>query len=827
MTGLRLIQALGLIAVTLLPAAWAEVTTVAQVRASGDIAVAANGTIYLSDFGPPNQANGNSIDRISPDGSVVTFVTGLGRALEGNAVDSQGNLIQVGFNSNAVYRIDPAGNVTTIASLAAPVGVAVDAADTIYLTQCRADAVLRLEADGSLTTLAAGNGLRCPNGLDVGHDGALYVVNNVNGGMLRVGLDGQVTSFATIPGGGNGHVVFVDGFYYVAGRLAHRIYQVDTSGNVTPYAGTGVDGESDGPNLQATISRPNGIGHSPDGRFLYVIGSSDFSAATLPVRRIDLPAAEEFPINGGLSGAWFDPDTAGQGFMFDVIMDSSQIALAWFTFGTQPASGNALVGSDGHEWLTAQGSYAGGTAQMDITLTTGGVFDDPQAVTNTPDGTLTLTFHSCTEATLDYTLNDGRSGRNELIRATPPTLCETLAPPSAKAFNLPPRLSVLSTIAGDDTVRVQFTAEDPENDVLEIRVNAVSESGASHQVPPDYLDGDAGYPVRPGTARDLAWRYRQDPGFADLGGERFRLELTADDRYVAGIGDIVNLVDETRLVEDVAFMQQDRRHFSAGPGHLQSTRNHLRQQMVERGLAVTQQSFNWQGDTGINVIGILPGRNGSQAYYILDGHYDTVSTTRGADDNASGTAGMLEAMRVLSQFNARDSIRFIGFDKEELGLRGSRHYASSLPPGESVLGMLNFEMIGYTCRGQPECAGLSLADTAIYNVYPRFNNTLAGLFAEVGRAHVPGLKIVTVEDDGDSNLRRSDHAPFWDIGVDALFLTDGANFRTPHYHRPTDLLDVMDTQFMTQVVKVAVGTLARAAGVTHTDTVATDLVSVP
>ena len=51
-------------------------------------------------------------------------------------------------------------------------------------------------------------------------------------------------------------------------------------------------------------------------------------------------------------------------------------------------------------------------------------------------------------------------------------------------------------------------------------------------------------------------------------------------------------------------------------------------------------------------------------------------------------------------------------------------------------------------------------------------------FVTIGDRHVPGLKIVSVFDDGDPNFRRSDHAPFWDIGVDALMISDGANFRT-------------------------------------------------
>lgn len=65
------------------------------------------------------------------------------------------------------------------------------------------------------------------------------------------------------------------------------------------------------------------------------------------------------------------------------------------------------------------------------------------------------------------------------------------------------------------------------------------------------------------------------------------------------------------------------------------------------------------------------------------------------------------------------------------------------------------------------------------------------------------------------NFRRSDHARFWDAGIPALFINDGANFRNPHYHQPTDRLDTIDLAFMTNIVKTTVATIARLAGLQH------------
>ena len=76
-----------------------------------------------------------------------------------------------------------------------------------------------------------------------------------------------------------------------------------------------------------------------------------------------------------------------------------------------------------------------------------------------------------------------------------------------------------------------------------------------------------------------------------------------------------------------------------------------------------------------------------------------------------------------------------------------------------------------------------------------FNSSATSLnadFTDVAATYVPDLKIhaITVPGNGEAvpDLRRSDHAPFWDIGVPSLFLTDCANFRNPYYHTPLDVI---------------------------------------
>jgi len=529
-----------------------------------------------------------------------------------------------------------------------------------------------------------------------------------------------------------------------------------------------------------------------------------------------LTAQAQININPGLSGGWYQPATDGQGLLIDVVPASTQVFAGWYTYAS--AEQKAL-GSPEQRWFSAQGPYAGSAAELILYSASGGIFDTPSTVTQTVVGSATLVFHSCISASFAYNMPDeALSGSIPLTRIGPDEFCQDIVDAEVstpRTYNQPPQVSAIEVSDDGQRLELSFAVADAESDIVEVRLEVLYGDELVYRIPPPALSGNVGYPVIPGANKRLSWNYVNDPGFTQLGVGQFRLRVSADDRFAPTLQEIVDLVSEDRLIADVQRMQGVRHHSGGPGGRLDQTRDYIREQMADRDIAFDEQRFVHQGSTGINIVGSLVGSAGPNDYYLVDGHYDTVTTTPGADDNASGTAGMLEVMRVLSQFNAERSIRFVGFDKEELGLVGSRHYARNLPANEAVLGMINFEMIGYTCTTQPECQNFPNADTAIYNIRSSFAQSMSDTFIAVGNTHVPGLKISSVPDDGDSNFRRSDHAPFWDIGVDALFISDGANFRTPHYHQASDRLEFLDTEFMANIVKTAVGTLATKAGVHH------------
>jgi hypothetical protein len=87
----------------------------------------------------------------------------------------------------------------------------------------------------------------------------------------------------------------------------------------------------------------------------------------------DLP----FLINDALSDAWYFPDTDGQGFFVIVYPEKQSMFLSWFTFDTVRPDDSvvAVLGDPGHRWLTAQGTYSGNQAVLNVSITSGGVFD--------------------------------------------------------------------------------------------------------------------------------------------------------------------------------------------------------------------------------------------------------------------------------------------------------------------------------------------------------------------------------------------------------------------------------------------------------------------
>lgn len=152
---------------------------------------------------------------------------------------------------------------------------------------------------------------------------------------------------------------------------------------------------------------------------------------------ITLSNGELFEINPGLNDAWYNPATAGQGFLITVFPEMKQMFLAWFTFDIErpPEDVTAMLGEPGQRWLTAQGPYDENTANLTIFMTEGGIFDAAQPATSTDpagDGVMTLEFADCTGGLASYEITSlGIAGEIPIQRivADNVALCEALNKP--------------------------------------------------------------------------------------------------------------------------------------------------------------------------------------------------------------------------------------------------------------------------------------------------------------------------------------------------------------------------------------------------------------
>ena len=144
-----------------------------------------------------------------------------------------------------------------------------------------------------------------------------------------------------------------------------------------------------------------------------------------------------FKINAGHNGAWFNQDTPGQGILFEVLPDTNLVFMAWFTFDTvaPPEDVEAIVGAPEHRWVTGLGEidHETNTITFDLSLTTGGLFDNPALVMNSAPGsygTLTAEVNNCTDMDVEYSLTKQElAGEFSLVRISDDNvaLCEALS----------------------------------------------------------------------------------------------------------------------------------------------------------------------------------------------------------------------------------------------------------------------------------------------------------------------------------------------------------------------------------------------------------------
>lgn len=403
------------------------------------------------------------------------------------------------------------------------------------------------------------------------------------------------------------------------------------------------------------------------------------------------------------------------------------------------------------------------------------------------------------------------------------------------AQNTAPEVSIEQVSVNETakTVTINYQLMDLENDPCEVWVKvSVNFEEYFEMVDPDDLSGDVGAGILPGVGRTVVWNYESLP----VSVYSTRVGVYASDGQEVMIQPMVNQVDSLELLKNLTWIEGIR-HYNANPGHLNEVRDSLENIFLRHQLQTERQLFPYGNVQGINIVGRKPGLRDESVTYIVSGHYDGVPNSPGADDNGSAVSGMLEILRVASMYRFEHSVVFIGFDLEEYGLLGSKRFVQhDVKPYEDIQGVLNFEMIGYydeTPYSQtippgfeilfPQQVQEILADSSRANFLLVVGNTnsnpLITSFMDAAAQYVPELKTISLSVPGNGtiapDLRRSDHASFWDAGKKALMITDGADSRNFNYHTPGDSIGTLNFTFMEKNVKSTLATLALLAVPVH------------
>lgn len=305
-------------------------------------------------------------------------------------------------------------------------------------------------------------------------------------------------------------------------------------------------------------------------------------------------------------------------------------------------------------------------------------------------------------------------------------------------------------------------------------------------------------------------------------------------------------VNSTTPAKEVCLASDLKAHLSliVGERHPKTSRKHhdhvrdlIADHMSRLGWSVRLEQVIGLFGIGHNVIAEKKSSNPNAEIVIVGAHYDTVQGSPGADDNGIAVAGVMALGQMLSQNDFEKTVRLVAWDLEEQQgwgkcLVGSRTMAKNCRLArEKIAGVICLEMIGMCDHqegSQQMVPGMKWVAPKLYNQV--LNRGRRGDFIAIV-ANQPAIDLSqAIADNCEQvelpsvqlvnsglvklirDLRRSDHAPFWDLGVPAVMVTDTSNFRSPFYHTALDRVEMIDFQFAAKTVLACGNAILSIAG---------------
>jgi len=262
------------------------------------------------------------------------------------------------------------------------------------------------------------------------------------------------------------------------------------------------------------------------------------------------------------------------------------------------------------------------------------------------------------------------------------------------------------------------------------------------------------------------------------------------------------------------------------PADLRAAAEGIERELVAAGHRVERQTYRVERD-GVdvaNLIAEIGGSSRADEIVVIGAHYDSVTGTPGADDNASGVAALLALASHFAAAKLQRTLRFVAFVNEEpphfqSADMGSWQYAKRCHDRkERIVAMLSLESIGYydTAPGSqqyPSPLSALYPDTGNFiafasNVSSRsLTNRCMRAFRAASNFPIESASLP----EAIPGIGWSDQWSFWQFGWPAVMVSDTAPYRNPHYHEASDLPETLDYARLAQVVEGLKGVVRELA----------------
>jgi len=261
------------------------------------------------------------------------------------------------------------------------------------------------------------------------------------------------------------------------------------------------------------------------------------------------------------------------------------------------------------------------------------------------------------------------------------------------------------------------------------------------------------------------------------------------------------------------------------PTALRAAAGYVETELSALGYDVAAQSYETHGMRCRNLEVVVPGARDAGEIILAGAHYDTVAGSPGADDNASGVAGLIEIARALRPLRPARTVKLVAFVNEEppfffFGEMGSKVYArAARRRGEDIRLMLSLEMLGcYSeapgSQAYPPLLGWFYPDRGNFIAFVSNLSSRRALHATVrafrANCDFPAERLASPA--FVPGVAWSDQLSFWRAGFPGVMVTDTAFFRYPHYHRASDTPDKLRLPEMARVVEGLANAMASLAG---------------